>query len=221
MAVMKTKDFATRLASVAMKTEALFDRMLDESPAEGEIARPLRLIAAMRHAVLGAGIRLHLFLLVEAAALFGVSRNSALLAGAALEIVHCHTLIHDDLPALDDGDLRRGRPTLHKAFDALLAMAFECLARVDVHRDAGVRIALISELAQASGVGGMAGGQMLDLAAEGRFDDKRKLRKHEIETMQAMKTGALIRFACRAGAILGQADADRRAALDRYGMAIG
>ena len=126
--------------------------------------------------------------------------------------------------------LRRGRPTVHKAFDeatailagdALLTLAFDIMARSDVHPDAGVRIALVAELARAAGVGGMAGGQMIDLAAEGRFEDKRRLSESEIATMQAMKTGALIRFACRAGAILGQADADARASIDRYGAAIG
>ena len=140
----------------------------------------------------------------------------ALLAGAALECLHCYSLVHDDLPAMDDDDLRRGRPTVHKAFDqatailagdALLTLAFDVMSRAEVDPDPAVRIALVSELARAAGLGGMAGGQMLDLAAEGRFDDKRALGESEIATLQAMKTGALIGFACRAGAILGQADA--------------
>jgi farnesyl diphosphate synthase len=138
--------------------------------------------------------------------------------------------VHDDLPARDDDDLRRGWPTVHKAFDeatailagdALLTLAFDVMARADVHPDAGVRIALVSELAAAAGLGGMAGGQMLDLTAEGRFDVKRRLSESEIVTLQSMKTGALIRFACAAGATLGQADAAARAAVDRYGAAIG
>jgi farnesyl diphosphate synthase len=224
------KDFADRLAAVAAETDALLDRLLDAKPAAGEVMRPQRLLAAMRHAVLGGGKRVRPFLVVETAALFGVPRERALLAGAALECLHCYSLVHDDLPAMDDDDLRRGRPTVHKAFDeatailvgdALLTLAFEVVAREAVHPDANVRVALAAELAHAAGLGGMAGGQMLDLAAEGRFDGKRTLSEKEIITLQAMKTGALIRYACNAGAILGQADAKARAGIDRYGVAIG
>jgi farnesyl diphosphate synthase len=223
-------DFADRLAAVAADIEALLDRLLGAAPGPGEIARPERLLAAMRHAMLGGGKRLRPFLLMETATLFGVARERALLAGAALECLHGYSLVHDDLPAMDDDDLRRGRPTVHKAFDeatailagdALLTLAFDVIARADVHPDAGVRIALVSELARAAGLGGMAGGQMLDLAAEGRFVGKQALREDEIARLQAMKTGALIRFACRAGAILGQADAGARVAIDRYGAAVG
>jgi len=229
-AVMNSSDFNTRLATVAAETEAQLDRLLRPEPVEGETTRPERLLAAMRHAVLGGGKRLRPFLLFESAALFGASREGALLAGAALECLHCYSLVHDDLPAMDDDELRRGRPTVHKAFDhatailagdALLTLAFDCVARADVHPDASVRIALVTELARAAGLGGMAGGQMLDLAAEGRFDRKRALAEDEIATMQAMKTGALIGFACRAGAILGQADAAARDSIDRYGAALG
>jgi farnesyl diphosphate synthase len=224
------QDFVTRLAAVASDTEALLGRLLDEAPLPGETARPERLLAAMRHAVLGGGKRLRPFLLVETAALFGARRDGALLAGAALECLHCYSLVHDDLPAMDDDDLRRGRPTVHKAFDeatailagdALLTLAFDIMARSEVHADASVRIALVSELARASGLGGMAGGQMLDLSAEGRFADRRALDEAEIATLQAMKTGALIRFACRAGAILGRADNAALSNLDRYAVAIG
>jgi len=152
------------------------------------------------------------------------------MAGAALELIHCYSLVHDDLPAMDNDDLRRGRPTVHKAFDdatailagdALLTLAFDVMARPVVHSDAAVRSALVLELARASGLGGMVGGQMLDLAAEGRFESKRALGEKEILTLQAMKTGALIRFACNAGAILGKADASTRANIARYGSAIG
>ena len=223
-------DFSHRLAAVAAEIEALLDRLLAVAPAPGEIARPERLLAAMRHAALGGGKRLRPFLLVESAALFGTARSGALLAGCALELVHCYSLVHDDLPAMDDDDLRRGRPTVHKAFDeatailagdALLTLAFDVMAREEVHRAPAVRVALVNELARAAGLGGMAGGQMLDLAAEGRFAKKRALAIAEIEILQAMKTGALIRFACRAGAILGEADAAALASLDRYGRAIG
>jgi farnesyl diphosphate synthase len=225
-----SQDFAALLAAVADKTEALLGRLLGDSPLPGETARPERLLAAMRYAVLGGGKRLRPFLLVETSALFGVRPDGALLAGAALECVHCYSLVHDDLPAMDDDDLRRGRPTAHKAFDdatailagdALLALAFDIVARSEVHADTSVRIALVTELARASGPGGMAGGQMLDLAAEGRFAEKRALGETEITTLQAMKTGALIRFACRAGAILGKANDASHANIDRYGTAIG
>jgi farnesyl diphosphate synthase len=223
-------DFSRRLSAVAAETEALLDNLLGGKPEPSEIARPARLLAAMRHAVLGGGKRLRPFLLVETATLFGAAREGALLAGAALECLHGYSLVHDDLPAMDDDDLRRGRPTVHKAFDeatailagdALLTLAFEVMSRSEVHPDAGVRIALISELGRAAGVGGMVGGQMLDLSAEGRFGDKRALTENDIAQLQGMKTGALIRFACRTGAILGQADTPSREAIDRYGAAIG
>ena len=223
-------DFAARLTAVAAKTDALLGRLLDDRTLPGELARPARLVAAMRHAVLGGGKRLRPFLLVETSALFGASPDGALLAGAALECLHCYSLVHDDLPAMDDDELRRGRPTVHKAFDeatailagdALLTLAFDIMARAEIHPDANVRTALVAELARAAGLGGMAGGQMLDLAAEGRFEAKRKQSENEIATLQAMKTGALIGFACRAGAILGQADAQARSSIDRYGAAIG
>ena len=224
------RDFTARLNAVAAETEALLDRLLGAQAAPGEVTRPARLLAAMRHAVLGGGKRLRPFLVVETAALFGTAREGALLAGAALEFVHCYSLVHDDLPAMDNDDLRRGRPTVHKAFDeatailvgdSLLTIAFDCMARPEVHADPAVRVELVLELARASGLGGMAGGQMLDLAAEGRFEAKRAQSQSEIETLQAMKTGALIRFGCRAGAILGQADAKARAGIERYGDAIG
>ncbi|MDP2296624.1 MAG: polyprenyl synthetase family protein [Pseudolabrys sp.] len=224
------QDFTKRLGTVATETESLLERLLGANALPGELARPPRLLEAMRYAALGGGKRLRPFLLVEAAALFGATRDGALLAGAALECVHCYSLVHDDLPAMDDDDLRRGRPTVHKAFDqatailcgdALLTLAFDLMARDTVHADPKVRIALVLELARASGIGGMAGGQMLDLAAEGRFADRRALAQNEIATLQAMKTGALIRFACRAGAILGEADAAALAGLDTYGVAIG
>lgn len=222
--------FAARLARNASETEALLAHLLADVPLAGESARPERLLAAMRHAVLGGGKRLRPFLLVETAVLFGASRAGALMAGAALECLHCYSLVHDDLPAMDNDDVRRGRPTVHKAFDeatailtgdALLTLAFDIMARPDVHADGDVRSALVLQLARAAGLGGMAGGQMLDLAAEGRFASKRSLAETEIVTLQAMKTGALIRFACRAGAILGQADETARAAVDHYGAAIG
>jgi len=222
--------FADRLDAIAHKTEAVLDGLLAERPAPGEIARPRRLLDAMRYASLGGGKRFRPFLVVESAALFGVPERHALMAGAALECVHCYSLVHDDLPAMDDDDLRRGRPTAHKAFDeatailagdALLTFAFDILSRPETHPDPAVRAELVMLLARAAGIGGMAGGQMLDLAAEGRFGDAKTLGEDEVRMLQAMKTGALLRFACVAGAVLGGADAGRRAALDRYGDAVG
>jgi farnesyl diphosphate synthase len=222
--------FPNQLASIAAEIEAVLKQLLDDRPLEGEISRPGRLAAAMRHAALDGGKRLRPFLLVETASIFDAPRRGALMAGAALELVHCYSLVHDDLPAMDDDDLRRGRPTVHRAFDeatailvgdSLLTLAFDVMARSQVHDDPAVRIALVFELARASGLGGMAGGQMLDLAAEGRFVAKRTLGENEIATLQAMKTGALIRFACRAGVILGQAENKALASVDRYGIALG
>src|SRR5262249_61804380 len=166
-------DFASRLDKTAEDTEALLARLLADMPELDEIVRPKRLIEAMRYSSLGGGKRLRPFLVVESAAVFGVSPKGALLAGAALECIHCYSLIHDDLPAMDNSDLRRGRPTLHKAYDdatailagdALLTIAFDIITRDAIYRDAQVRLLLTRALARASGIGGMAGGQILDLA---------------------------------------------------------
>ncbi|MEA2990870.1 MAG: farnesyl diphosphate synthase [Alphaproteobacteria bacterium] len=227
-----TAQFQDRLNGVAKDIEGLLDRLLAPVPASGELARPPRLLEAMRYASLGAGKRFRPFLVVESAALCGVARPHALMAGAALECVHCYSLVHDDLPAMDDDDLRRGQPTAHKAFDeatailagdGLLTFAFDLLARPETHPNPAVRIELVLALARAAGLGGMVGGQMLDLAAEGRFDggEPQRLGEREVATLQAMKTGALLKFACRAGGILGQATAEKRDALDRYGDAVG
>jgi farnesyl diphosphate synthase len=224
--------FQDRLNQVAKETEALLGQLLGSASCGAEIARPGRLLESMRYATLGAGKRFRPFLAVESAALFGVDRHHALMVGAALECVHCYSLVHDDLPAMDNDDLRRGQPTLHKAFDdatailagdGLLTFAFDLLARPDTHSSAAVRIELVQALAQGAGLGGMVGGQMLDLAAEGRFagGTAQHLREREVLVLQAMKTGALLKFACCAGAILGQATAAQRAALDRYGAAVG
>ena len=224
--------FQDRLVGVAKDTEALLDRLLAVDLADGELGRPQRLLESMRYASLGAGKRLRPFLVVETAALFGAPRPQALMAGAALECVHCYSLVHDDLPAMDNDELRRGQPTVHKAYDeatailagdGLLTFAFDILARPETHPNPAVRTELVLALARASGLGGMVGGQMLDLAAEGRFDGgtPRRLGEGEVARLQAMKTGALLKFACRAGGILGQASAEQRHALDRYGDAIG
>ncbi len=227
-----TAQFQDRLNQTAKDTEALLAQLLGPALLAGEIGRPARLLEAMRYASLGAGKRFRPFLVVECASLFGVDRSYALMAGAALECIHCYSLVHDDLPAMDDDDLRRGQPTAHKAFDeatailagdGLLTFAFDILARTETHPDPTVRIELVLALARASGLGGMVGGQLLDLAAEGRFDGGavQRLQEKDVLTLQAMKTGALLKFACRAGGILGQASAAQRDALDRYGAAVG
>ena len=225
-------EFRRRLDAVAADIEDLLDGLLGPQPQPEEHDRPQRLMDAMRYASLGGGKRLRPFLVVETAALFGVPRERALMVGAALECVHCYSLVHDDLPAMDDDALRRGRPTVHKAFDdatavlagdGLLTFAFDILSRRQAHPDSGVRIALVTALARAAGLGGMVGGQMLDLEAEGRFagHGPAVLGEGEVQTLQAMKTGALLRFACVAGAILGEAEDAARAAIDRYGVALG
>jgi len=217
------QDFSSRLRDVAAEMETTLDRVLANRPAAGETARPERLVAAMRYAALGAGKRIRPFLLVECAALFGVTGTAVLEAGAALECLHCYSLVHDDLPAMDDDDLRRGRPTVHKQFDeatailagdALLTIAFDILAHLDA--DAETRVALVAGLGRAAGIGGMAGGQMLDIEAESkRLDEPATLR------LQAMKTGALLRYACEAGAIIGKAGETDRARIVEFGRRIG
>jgi farnesyl diphosphate synthase len=227
MTATAVSDFAQRLDKTAEDTENLLSQLLSEHVLADEIARPKRLVDAMRYSSLGGGKRLRPFLVVESAAVFDVPRASALLAGAALECIHCYSLIHDDLPAMDNSDLRRGRPTLHKAYDdatailagdALLTIAFDIITRDEIHREPSVRLALTRALARASGVGGMAGGQMLDLAGEGRFGDREPV---DVARLQQMKTGALLRFGCIAGAILGQASAAEYRALDDFGRALG
>jgi farnesyl diphosphate synthase len=223
--------FAARLNTAANDTERLLDRLLAATPVESEIVRPHRIVEAMRYSSLGGGKRLRPFLTVETAALFGVRREYALMAGAAIECVHCYSLVHDDLPAMDDDDLRRGRPTAHKKFDeatailagdGLLTFAFDILGRAETHPDAGVRIALVTGLARAAGLGGMVGGQMLDLAAEGRFGKSAAPQgEKDVLMLQAMKTGAILKFCCTAGAILGSAPKSKRGAVNHYGQVIG
>jgi farnesyl diphosphate synthase len=228
----KSSLFLSRLEAAAAETETLLERLTASAPLPGELDRPARLLEAMRYASLGGGKRFRPFLVVESAALFDVPRPHALMAGAALECVHCYSLVHDDLPAMDNDALRRGQPTAHKKFDeatailagdGLLTFAFDILARPQTHPDAAVRIALVAALARAAGIGGMAGGQMLDLAAEGRFAGHTplKLGENDVRLLQAMKTGALLRFGCEAGGILAAAGAAQRGALARYGSALG
>ena len=227
-----TLSLKDRLDASATATETRLALALADAALPGERLRPERLMAAMRHGALGGGKRLRPFLVIESAALFGIPADQAVTAATAIECIHCYSLVHDDLPAMDDDDLRRGRPTVHRAYDeatailagdGLLTLAFDLLAGEDAHPDAAVRIALVRALARAAGIGGMVGGQMLDLTAEGRFSGGAPLALAEdaIRDLQAMKTGALLAVSVEAGALLGGATADERAALLAYGRALG
>jgi farnesyl diphosphate synthase len=208
------------LADAAAEVETVLDAVLSVEGA------PEKLIYdAMRYTTLGGGKRLRPFLVMESARLFGVPKASALRTGAALELIHCYSLVHDDLPAMDDDDLRRGKPTVHKQFDeatailagdGLLTLAFEVLADPATHPDAEIRAALVLALAKAAGVRGMVGGQMIDLDAE-----TKTLNLTEITQLQQLKTGALIGFGCEAGAILGRAATAERKALRAYADVLG
>ena len=213
-------DLKKAMRATAEQLEDVLDRLLnvDDAPEE-------KLVSAMRHAVLGGGKRFRPFLVMETAKLFGVAERSAARTAAALEFVHCYSLVHDDLPAMDDDDLRRGKPTVHIAFDeatailagdALLTLAFEVLAHEDTHDNPNVRADLVCELAKASGNRGMVGGQMIDLnAADNALDIG------AITRLQRLKTGRLIDFACIAPAILGNAPAKCRDALRGYTHDLG
>ncbi|MEP3278060.1 MAG: polyprenyl synthetase family protein [Stappiaceae bacterium] len=217
--------FLENLTEVAGAVESCLDGLLSQNSLADEIVRPARLLEAMRYGALGGGKRLRPFLFVQAAALFDGDPDRALRAACALECIHCYSLIHDDLPAMDDDDVRRGRSTVHKAFDeatailagdGLLTYAFDIMANEQTHPDPEIRMQLTSGLARASGMGGMAGGQMLDLDAEGHQHNDETIR-----LMQAMKTGALIRFGCEGGAIFSGASADDIDSLRRFGQTIG
>ncbi|HEY4163171.1 MAG TPA: farnesyl diphosphate synthase [Dongiaceae bacterium] len=184
-----------------------------------------RVVEAMRYATMGGGKRIRPYLVVNSAALFNVAPSYALRAAAAVEMLHCYSLVHDDLPAMDDSDLRRGRPTAHKEFDeatailagdGLLTLAFEVLSHPETHPDGGVRAELVHALAVAGGMAGMVGGQMIDLDAENE-----ELDIGAITRLQRMKTGAIIAFSCEAGAILGHAGPQARHALNSYAHDLG
>ncbi|WP_334176085.1 polyprenyl synthetase family protein [Pseudoxanthobacter sp.] len=235
LAASLSPSLAASLAATAGASEAVLAALLaaDDSAGPAAFVTPARLAAAMRHGVLGGGKRFRPFLLVESARLAATRAGTApddlearaLRAAAAIEVLHCYSLIHDDLPAMDDDDLRRGQPTVHRAFDeatailagdGLLTLAFEILSDPATDGDPAVRIALVSQLARAAGPAGMVGGQMLDLAAEHSVPDEAMVAR-----IQAMKTGALITAACTMGATLGRAQADDLAALKRFGDVLG
>ena len=216
----QTISFEEALSEAAQLTDSLLDRWLVVPP-----DLEARVYEAMRYAALGPGKRLRPFLVLAGARLFAVAQHCALQVAAAIEMVHAYSLVHDDLPAMDDSDLRRGRPTCHKEFDeatavlagdGLLTAAFGVLAHPDTHGDPAVRCELVASLAAAAGPAGMVGGQMIDLIAE-----HRPLDIGAITRLQRMKTGALIAFSCEAGAILAKAPSEARAALHGYAHDLG
>ncbi len=214
----------TPLATAMERAAASLDKVLDSvlPPPAGHEAR---LFEAMRYATLGSGKRLRPFLVLCGAEIAGAPEARALRVGAAIELVHCYSLVHDDLPAMDDDDMRRGKPSCHVAFDeatailagdALLTMAFEVLADPATHPKGEVRSALLHRLALASGGAGMVGGQMIDLESENKASDVATITR-----MQRLKTGALIGFACEAGAVLGEAPEQFLHALQLYAHDLG
>jgi farnesyl diphosphate synthase len=213
-------DLTTALGRAAATVEAALDTLLPQP--EGPEAR---LAEAMRYAVLGGGKRLRAFLVMESAALFSVSETSAARVAAAIEMLHGYSMVHDDLPAMDDDDLRRGRPSTHRAFDeatailagdALQARAFEVLAEPDTHSDPHARCELVAAFGAAVGARGMVGGQMIDILTEGE-----ELNAAQVTRLQALKTGRLIQFSAEAGAILGRAPLPQRHYLAAYGRDLG
>jgi len=220
VAVAAAQAFDEAIADVQRDVEALIEAILPR----GEGAET-RVFEAMRYAVMAGGKRFRPFLVCESARLFGVDPAAALRVAAAIECVHTYSLVHDDLPCMDDDDLRRGKPTVHRAFDeatavlagdALLTFAFELVSDHDTHQLAEVRIELVRRLALAAGGQGMVGGQMIDLASEGEALDM-----GGISRLQRLKTGALIAFSCEAGAVLGRAPRERRHALRAYAHDMG
>lgn len=218
-------DFEEKLRAAAEDTVAAINAALSQAPGADEIARPPRLVEAMRHGVLNGGKRLRPFLVLESAALLDGDRGAALRVGAALECLHSYSLVHDDLPAMDDDDLRRGKPTVHVAYDeatailagdALLTLAFDIIAAPETDLPDRAKTELVLALARAAGIGGMVGGQALDLAAEHAAPDA-----DGIVTLQSMKTGALLRFACEAGAIIAGSPAEERRRLRTFGELLG
>jgi farnesyl diphosphate synthase len=210
----------------ALSTKVIsFNSRQEETEVAPAPSGEAKVMEAMRYSALGGGKRLRPFLTVESAKLFGVNPDAAMMTAAAMEFVHVYSLIHDDLPAMDNDDFRRGKPSNHKQFgeaaailagDALLTYAFEVLANPKVHADANVRCELIRSVARAAGVRGMVGGQMMDLDAE-----HKELSVEEVIRLQRLKTGEMFAVSCEAGAILGKAPEQLRARLQRYAHDIG
>ncbi len=210
---------------VSTKVISISSRETDENQSQEKNTGENKVIEAMRYSALSGGKRLRPFLTVECAGLFGVSPEAAMTTAAAIEFIHTYSLIHDDLPAMDNDDFRRGKPSCHKQFgesaailagDGLLTFAFEVLAHNKVHPDAAVRCDLIRTIARASGVFGMVGGQMMDLDAENS-----EMGVDEIIRLQRLKTGEMFAVSCEAGAILGKAPENLRSWLRRYAHDMG
>jgi farnesyl diphosphate synthase len=213
------------IAVSAKLVDAALDAVLPQ-PA----GRQARVQEAMRYAIMAGGKRLRPFLVLHSARLFGVDDSRSLRVGAAIEALHTYSLVHDDLPCMDDDDLRRGRPTTHIAFDemtavlagdALLTIAFEILADARTHPSAEVRCALIARLAEASGHSGMIGGQIIDMLADTLKSEGGGFGVEDVIDLQRRKTGQLFEFSCEAGPILGQATAEDRARLKAYAEDMG
>jgi farnesyl diphosphate synthase len=215
-----TSDLQREMARVATAVEQALDVLLP--PVEGAEGR---LAEAMRYAALGGGKRLRAFLVMESAALFSVNETCAARVAASVEMMHAYSLVHDDLPAMDDDDLRRGKASTHKAFDeatailagdALQCRAFEILGEHDTHSDPEARCELVVALGAAAGARGMAGGQMIDMLAEGQVLDGPAVTR-----LQALKTGRLMQYSAEAGAILGRATGQQRHIMAAYGRDLG
>ncbi len=218
-------ELAAAMTHVAEVVESELTSLLP--PEEGAEAR---LATAMRYATLGGGKRLRAFLVMQGAELFAVSETCAARVAASIEMLHAYSLVHDDLPAMDDDDLRRGKPSTHKAFDeatailagdALQARAFEVLAEPDTHSDPQARCELVAALGAAAGARGMAGGQMIDMLAPKLMEGGKTLDGPAVTRLQSLKTGRLIQFSAEAGAILGRAPSAQRHLLAGYGRDLG
>jgi farnesyl diphosphate synthase len=224
-----TTDLSLKAPEISVSSALLETAQIVENALDTLLPLPdgleSRLSEAMRYAALGGGKRLRGFLVMEVAALFGVSPTCAARVAASVEMLHAYSLVHDDLPAMDDDDLRRGQPSAHRKFDeatailagdALQARAFEILAEPDTHSDSQARCELVAALGAASGARGMAGGQMIDMLSEGR-----PLTAAEVARLQALKTGRLIQYSAEAGAILGRASLQQRQQICAYGRDLG
>ncbi|GBR44719.1 polyprenyl synthetase family protein [Neokomagataea thailandica] len=220
MSTSNNTSLKSALAQACTEIESTIDTLLPMVPGDESV-----LLEAMRYAALGGGKRLRGFLAVEVASLFGADHQAALRVAASVEFLHAYSLVHDDLPSMDDDDLRRGRPSTHRQFDEAIAIlagdalqtrAFEVLVEPETSADATIRAELTLALARASGAAGMVGGQVIDIRGEGRA-----LPLDQVRRLHALKTGALIRYAAEAGAILAGITDKRRDAIVTYGLRLG